>query len=273
MPSFFRIILIFIIYLCPAAGRTEECKNHLQTTINPISIDFVIRDLARLPNTKGEFETTVEYEARLRSLIGSIPTKFIVKTGIDPNQIDYDADTKILSIKSYAIDNTNTRYDDLFGYGTSTYGKIRYVRAPPIDIVISETEKDVGAYKGTNSFGANIMVRKIKRSTKVIFDRFAEYNDSLFFSSSSLAHSMLHIIVQFPDTAPGIARTMKATMQAALVIAPKAPYYAKGKVNWAAPTIQFPRDIDETLEVVIADIQCVLLTDQTGLVFAAIPTR
>lgn len=60
---------------------------------------------------------------------------------------------------------------------------------------------------------------------------------------------------------------------AAVVVTPKWPFFAKGKVSYGPPTMMRPTEIDETLEVGVVDFHCALLTNSAGKVFGAITTR
>jgi len=62
-------------------------------------------------------------------------------------------------------------------------------------------------------------------------------------------------------------------MKAAVVVAPTAPFYFENTQGaLGSITIQNPRDITQMARVVVADIRCVVITDETNYVFMAIPT-
>ena len=72
---------------------------------------------------------------------------------------------------------------------------------------------------------------------------------------------------------PEIARAAKESMKAAVVVAPTAPFYFENTQGaLGSITIQNPRDITQMARVVVADIRCVVITDETNYVFMAIPT-
>lgn len=270
------ILVVFILshLLCQGLAHAEECNAYVGKTIHPVSIDVTIATVSKLPNAKGEFESTKEYDGRLAKAKSDMPSKFIVTTLLDEKQIDYDADNKKLRIKSFAIDSINTTYDGVFGYGTQLYEKLKYSNRDNIDLVVSTNESKNGTYRGKNIFGVDVTVEKVKRTTKAVFERESAYGEDLFFPPQpSGSASRSNVIAEFPDIPPNVARKIKGSMKAAIVIVPKPPYFAKGKVSWGEPTIEAPIDIDEALEVVVADIQCVLITNQDGKVIAAIPTR
>lgn len=270
----FLFVLILSYFFCHELAHAEECTAYIGKTIHPVSIDVVIATVSNLPNAKWEFESSKDYEDRLAKAKSGTPPIFIVASPLDEKQIDYDADNKKFRIKSFAIDNINTTYDGVFGYGTLLYEKVKYSNRDNIDLVVSTVESKNGTYRAKNMFGVDVKVEKVNRTTKAVFEREAVYGEDLFFPPQPYGSaSRSNVIVEFSDTSPDVARKTKSSMKAAIVIAPKPPFYAKGKVGWGEPTLEAPIDIDETLEVVVADIKCVLITNQDGKVNVAIPTR
>lgn len=202
---------------------------------------------------KDEYETTISFQSRLSRVLKDVPTDFVLQVPLDKNYVKYNADEQLLIIDSYAVDNANIRYEGVFGYGTPFYEKIEYINSGNMDVVISSKESLIGSYWGSNAFGVKAKVNRSKRITNAVFDGVGELfdrNDYLAVVSRTQVSSL------------------KASLKAALVIVPKYPYFVCGKVPWGGPTIYSLLDIDEELNVVIADIQFVLITDSKNNVLA-----
>jgi hypothetical protein len=258
--------------LLAGTAAAQECPSYLGTKVQPQSFNVVSAQMSRLPRTKDEYETTAAFEARQTAAASALPGHFVVSTPLDMKYVEYDADARKLRIKTYAIDNTRTNYSGVFGFGSPLAGKVTF-SSENINVVVETTEKRNGSYAAKNAFGAEVQVQRVKRSTKAVFDRIGAYYENLFFDSRGYITGMPTAIAEFPDATPEFAKDFKRLTRAALVVVPKAPFYAKGPVPWGEPTATSPFEIDETLEVVIADIRCVLLVDPTGQVQGSIATR
>lgn len=272
------IALGFAVVCFSWATNTQAagCTGYAGQTVAPGTIDDLLVELAKLPSLKDEFETTKAFEARMAAATAGTEQLRIVWVPLDSKYIKYDADARKLSVQVYAMANERTDYHGVFGYGTPYDGKIKTALGTlgtNINIVVRKPEETDGSFTGQNNFGAATNVTRVKRYTQALFEREGERGEDLFFPNEAAATARKHVIVEFPETSADIAKIAKAAFKAAVVIAPKWPFYAKGKVLWGPPTIQRPTLIDESLEVAVIDFQCALLTDGTGKVFAAIDTR
>lgn len=252
-----------------APADPNGCFEYLSKNINPMTFDTLAAVLSKLPSKKDEFESTADFEKRLNKAKSKIPDKFIISIPINSNFIEYDADKRILEVRSPAIKTMGTNYDGVFGFGTDYYKEIKYWRYQNIDAVVETKSRNVGDYVGQNAFGTSTHVSRIDSLTKVVFERAGERNQSLFFN----LRPQSSMIVEFPETPPDIAKKFKFSLKSSLVIAPKQPFLVKGSGTRDAPTIQDPVDWHKTLEVIVADIQCALFTDESGWVYGVVRTR
>lgn len=268
--QFFRVSLPVLFWVSFSSANAQNiCEPYLGQTVQPLQATALWKQLASLPTVKGEYETTPAFEKRVADAISSITGPAIVEIPIQRSYITYDADSRRLDIQSYAFANGTTRYSGVFGYGTPFYEKIKYGVSDNIDIVLPSEETHDGNYMGTNAMGVKVRVTKVKRFTKVIFEREGQSGESLF--PNLIEHDSP--VLSFNDVTPDIAKKVKETSRAAIVYMPKTPYFAAGKFPWGDPTIENPKDIDETIEVAIGDIQCALFLNSSGVVYGAIPTR
>lgn len=260
---------IVAVVLAGQAQAQDVCPAYVGQTVAPVSIDTVIAAVSKVPGVKGEFETTTQFEARQAAATGGAMGRIVVAKAPDRKYFEYDADVGKLRVKSYAFDNINVDYDDVFGYGTKLYEKVKYSHLSyNLDVVMCEIEVSTGSYIGSNAFGAKARVIKKTRTTKVIFDQDASsFDESLFPSADKNA------VIGELALSPAEARRLKATMRVAFAITPKAPYFASGVKDWGNARIDNPEEVRQPISVVIADIQCGLLLDVAGKVLAAYPTR
>ena len=255
-------------------AESSRCRIYSGQKVAPVTFEAVAAIVSKLPNQKGEFESTTQFEARVAVSRNGQASTYIMQTPFDPKFATYDADAGILRVEAWAIDNITTRWSGVFGYGTPFYERVKFTDSvgENIDVVVTESKMVTGSYRASNAFGTTINVRKERRVTKAVFEREAVYGENLFFPPHPYSATQSYVIDEVPAS-PDVARHMKSTMRAALVIEPKAPFYATGKVDWGEPTLQAPTDIDESQIAIIADIQCVLILDDSGAVISSIPTR
>ncbi len=246
------------------AANAQTCDGFVGQSISPVSFDSVISSVSRLPREKDEFETTAQFEARVTAALGGILSTYIISAQFNAKYAVYDADRQMFTIKSYAIHGVNTSWGAVFGYGSTLYNKVNYSMFDDnVDLVLSSKETVVDRYKGSNAFRASATISKIDRNVRAIFDRKAKSGENLFFTTT-----IAEIAANLTN-----ARALKDSFGAAVVVKPKAPWFARGTKNWGSPTINSPRDIDENVTALIADIQCALIIDGTNTVLAAVTTR
>lgn len=276
--AIFKMLTAFAVVCGVWVANTNaaECTRYSGQTVTPGTVDDLLAELAKLPNLKDEFETTQAFETRMAAATSGAQQLRVVWVPVDSKYVTYDADARKLSVHVYALANERTDYYGVFGYGTPYDGKVKTALGTlgtNINIVLRKPEEKDGSFTGQNSFGAVTNVTRVKRSTQALFEREGARGEDLFFPNEGAAAARKRLIVEFPETPVDIAKTVKATLKAAVVVVPKWPFYAKGKVSWGPPTVQRPTLLDESLEVAVVDFQCALLTDGTGKVFAAIDTR
>ncbi|HEY5236812.1 MAG TPA: hypothetical protein VIJ62_00405 [Rhizomicrobium sp.] len=269
------------ISFTPKVWAENSCSALVGTTIAPVTIDAVIAKVSKLPLKKDEFESSDAYAARLQLAQSSLSPTYIVSIPFDPTYAIYNADEHKFEVQSYALANVLTDYTGVFGYGTPLYGQVKFAGyASPsssnLDIAVSSKEARVGTYQGSNAFGVNATIARVKKLTKTIFEREGEVGEpgeDLFFAAIPYGQKRSsNLIFEIPAD-PQQARTLKTSMKGAVVIAPKPPFFAQGKVDNGAPTIDSPRDVSETLQVVLADIKCAIVTDGQHVVLATYDTR
>ena len=252
------------------ANAQDQCSSYVGQIVAPRSFDAVAASLSKIP-TKGEFETTAAYEARKAAAIGANSNNHIItNTPEDRAAFAYDADSQKLRI-----------LDKAFGYDIGNIGmkfitsdsKIKY-STRNLDVTISETERPVGTYIGSNSFGAKARITKVDRVTKGIFDgeapsRFSDFAANYLFATTGQNKDVVGELALSPSE----AQALKPTLKLAFVVTPKDPFLIQGSHSVGETTIADPVDITNRFSILIADIQCGLVMNATNKVLAAYPTK
>lgn len=249
----------------------EACQVPVGQRITPMSIDALISKLSVSAKPRGEFETTAQYEARLQAAGSGAPQQAFVAMPIDAKYITYDADSGRFRIESYALDNKNASWE-VFYDGPNPPWPRPVGRRDYVDLVERSVERVDGTYDAGNAFGAKVTVRQVLRETVGVLDRTATGNEGLFFPHRPWRSDQSHVIAEVAVD-PASAPTWRQNLKAAALVAPKSPYIAKGIKDWGRPRFDLPKEITEQLTAVIADISCMVLTDQSDTVLVLIPTR
>lgn len=268
MGAYSKIACILVWAITVNSIAQEVCSAYLEKIIEPMQPNVLWGILAKVPNAKGEYETTATFEGRVSDAIKSLAHEVIVEIPIQRKYITYNADKQILDVQKYTFSNGITKYDGVFGYGTPFYMKIKY-GFDNIDVVFSDSDIVTGSYIGKNAMGVEIPVTKVMRNTKAIFERNAGAHEYLIPTPNKHDDP----VISWKNVTPDIAKIAKESARAAFVYIPRPPYFASGKYPRGAPTIQNPIEIDENIDVAIGDIQCALFLSASGKVFAVVPTR
>lgn len=244
----------------------QSCRALVDTRITPTPFAEAAAQIGSVALTKDEFETTAAYQARVEAARANVPSSFIIPIELNKEHTVYNADAGKFTISAsafgrYGIDWFSAFYNS----GTGITGTL----SSQIGLVVESSETPTGTYEGQNAYGAKWDIVKIERRVDAIYQGAApSYNIGLFGRDS------------FPPVSwdlpvpPENARSAKEAMRAAVVVAPTAPFYFENtQGSGGRITIQNPRDVTQVARVLVGDIQCVVITDDTNYVFLAIPTN
>ncbi len=232
--------------------------------ISPTTFEMVQRQISRLPNIKGEFESTLSFNKRLSDMLSTLPEKYFIYIPFDSKYAEYDADEQKFKIKYFAFDNRSISYYDVFGEYTQFYEKIKY-SDKNIDIVFPSKESIVGTYKAYTKSGKAVRVTRINKNTNVLFEG---PQTNLYYQDSSKSDILKEYVIAEISATPDEARLLKPLLKAVAVIVPKWPFYVKEMAPYYNPSIQNPISINEDISVIIAQIQYVLIIDAANNVLA-----
>lgn len=263
-----RALLVTALFAVATSAQAQSsCRSFEGQTIRPQSFADAARRF-RIAS-KGEFESTAQFEARRAAAIGdpSIPL-VIAKEPDDRQYFKYDADAQKLRIEQWVFKNKRmdtwsafyeAKVDELLK--PSTYNNL--------DIVISQSDSVTGTYAATNGYGAKVEVLRVARRTEAIFERSAELMELGIFPESALNQNVIGELALSPTE----AQALKPKLQLAVVVVPKPPYLVSGVHSPGKVTRENPRDITESFTILVADMQCALLTDAMHKVLGSYATK
>ncbi len=255
------LVAIPTAFMATSANAQSQCDQYVDQIIAPKTFAQAVAAL-NIPTPKGEFETTAAYQARVAGS-GETGPLIVSKQPEDRKYLEYDADRQLFAVKSYFFHNTNFPVWETFYHAKN--GVEAGITYNNIDVVISETETVTGTYESQNSYGAKATVTKITRTYEAIFDRKANYKETLFPSSD--------VTVGYFPMEISQAQSFKSQVRIAFVVSPKSPYVTRAEFSYGTTTVRNPTDVKVNATVLNADIQCALLMDASNKVLAAFATR
>lgn len=249
-----------------SAHAQSVCPTPDLLMAQPVSIKDLYDDLRSQNITKGEFETTAQFEAR-KSAIADAPS---LTVRIELEQREYDADREVFKVFIPSL-GTTPFYRD--GYHAAALKEIfgTYEYGSPVQLLAQEDKKDESEYEGTNAYGARTVVTQTSYDKFVVFDnkgrRKLASGDNLF--GENAKYETAHLLIPAPlDRAP----EMKSQITMVALIDPRAPFTFENDYR-IEPTRDLPRDLRYHYSVVFADIQCVGAFDGSGALIAHWQTR
>jgi hypothetical protein len=227
----------------------------------------VVAALSASAITKGEFETTAEYEARKASATGEVSSRYLVLTDYDPEFAVYDADREVFDISRFAWSNIVGSFDKVFpevGIIDDVYGFGLHVES-----------QSMGSYQASNSFGATVTVVKTSRTRYGIYGGLNKSGSLLwaydFAESGSYSNDTFRaegVTVPVPRS---VAPQVKDGMIIGVEYAPQSPFLAEGSDYWE-PTMKRPEEIVEQVVSLVGDIECLVIVGPDNIVLRAVPS-
>lgn len=263
------LIVVTVLMVAPSLASAQTCDSYVGKTVALNSFVAVAAALKKTPAIKGEYETTTQYEARIAAAKVTTPEVIILPGTFSAKYATYDADAGAVKIQAYALRNVNTSYTNVFGYGSTYYEKVKYSSLDNIDAVLAESEATTGTYTASNAYGAKAVVTKITRIDQALFEGEADYSKrDLFVDQKPGIDAALGSI----PMSIAEAQAFKVGGKVAFVAKPKWPFYAEGTRIYE-PKITSPTEINNVIQVIVADIQCGLVLSPASKVLAAYTTR
>ena len=262
------VVLILSSILIPSMA-VAECPASEGSTISMEKPRALFEKLQQPTITKGEFETTEQFEARKSKVSQSPISGLFVERDFLDEGAEYDADKQRYVIKEYVLG----RAPSLWSVGLGR------VKREDLDIgysnhavELSETSRAGKTYEASNAYGASVEVTTKHTETIAIFDkkkkRATNPNwQSEFKVKSERGYKFRAIGIDVPIEE---AKALKGNMRLAVFVTPREPYtFSFDHVMGAK--INRPRDLFMNYDVIVGDVSCAVITDNAGTVLKTIP--
>lgn len=253
------------------AAQEKQCGPAVGSKAQTVSINSITSTLAKTDYKRDEFESSESYRTRMNDEAAKLPASWLVAITYKAEHVSYDPDAKRLTVSSgFFLDYPNFGDYSELGYTAAFSGhKIDYKLSDNLDVIF-RTIRELGTQDGHSAFGGRVTVRRESGLTQAIFEREAEPYESIFGAPKKpeVARTVFALSLETQK-----ARELKSKLRGAVLIEPKAPYFASANVWHNKPTVATPYEVTEEFQVVIADIRCAVLMDGQGVVLATRATR
>jgi hypothetical protein len=247
----------------------NTCAQYMSKPVQGKDFNFYYQKVnsLKIPK-KDEFETTAQYKERLDKAFQSlnIPSEFFIEIPIEQKYITFDADTKLLTFSPYVINNANVYYG--YNFKDLLEPANKYF-SDAYDVQISRDVKEQGFYTAQNGFGANFQIKKQEVTYKSIFDQPKQ--------GFSLSNKPPLGIFNIDENNISIdkVKALKSKSKAYAFVSLKPPYIAK--ISSPPERVTATGRVDSTTinEVLFADIQCFIITDENnnGVISSVLDTK
>ena len=245
-------ILLAAVFGLVSVAAANACRPYIDEVVETVDFEKIENLLSKIPEKKGEFETTAELQNKFEKIVSALPESYLI--GYDLHgELNYDVENQQLLVSSYALVGSADYYDSL-GYGAPSQTSIYNQKVNAVDVVVSKKSWLTRKYRASNTLGASTTVKEYRQETRVLFEK--QHDASTFRWLSPIPMSV------------DDAKRVKKHATAAVLAVPKSPYFEKD-YGFISPTLSRPNDIKETYFVIHADIQCVFLLDDKSKVFGA----
>lgn len=284
MIRWFGMVLGLACFIPTSVALAAGCADYKDKTVASQPFAEAVALLPKI-EPKSEFETTAAYNARIAEAAKKAPSILLIERSPILKYLRYDADKGVLVVSTYAFQNEAFAWwSALSGYKDPAGQEVGYT--PVVAAVVTQKQIVVGEYEASSKMGAKVNVVNIDSETTAIFDRVRackSYGCGSLFpknkepnpyamrdATKSVEHDGIIGRISMP---PDLAKALKASAKLIFVVHPRPPYLISGKHRPFKITVDNPRDITETYDVLIADIDCGLVADQTGKVYGAYSTK
>lgn len=266
----FSAALLAVVGCCLSATAYAQvaCPRPENLIGTPMGFFEFYKEMAGPAITKGEFETTAEFEARLSEI--KRPSAALVEVVLKPERFRYDADAEAFKVYIHEID-PGSAYQ--LAYMPKELETIlgNYNYSKPVQIRTNREEADAGEYVATNAYGAETTVSESRAIEYVIFDNKGRNKlssgDDLFTERGKYETATLSIPVPRDK-----AQETKSGLRMVTYVEPKMPWAAETSYR-SKPTRQYPTDRRTTFRMAFADIKCVGVLNAEGELLAHWATR
>lgn len=291
--SFIKLSSVFIGALLvteAAAAEARVCPVKAGETVSFVSPKAAFTAVSVPVLTKGEFESSAEFEAR-KAAQGAVnvPETLMVEGTYFPDHVTYDADTERYRLNKYAWANVGSGYERASypldrAYFDSIGKDDHYASNVPIfGVGLSQERVLTGKYQASNAMGASVIVQKQDTLHFGVFDSSLPMS-KIYEEDPRLVHwetldepstdpspyydkrdAVVYLPMPLAD-----AKKLKKDFKVGFALRPKAPFTVKDTTQ-SEPTFDLPIENTNYYRILIADIQCAIITDMAGKIVKTVP--
>lgn len=239
--------------------KSALCKSYEGQQVTVTAFDSFVRGLPKYI-TKGEFETTPQFDARVAAANKNIPTgPFVIVLPTNQKYIEYDADLSLMRVQAGAFDegkfSDNTMADIKANYLTQEFRDGRTA------VPHSDSERLLQTYRAQTRLGVPFSISKY--DLKV---------NSMFVAAKKLfsyANDKYSLVMGFEVPVAQAAR-VKPTLKVALVVEPDSPFVITDTSDdERSPTLDRPSEYTYRSSIAFVKAKCSLVLDGQSKVLAA----
>lgn len=265
---------LYLSFSASSALAANVCNASIGSTVKLTEINKIIEATSGL--TKDEFETTEQFEERVRSRFSSLfPEPIILQTAYDQGSAFYYADRSSWFFTEYFASNSSWIFDEeaIKESGLQDAG-------PYASIILNAQDDVVGTYTAQNGLGAKAEIAQVdaKRIGVLEIARGAPISSTpwkvkLFDLPGTVTYTIKELSTETTSDAlplpmpPKEARMMKGKFKFAVQVEPVEPYVLTTE-QYISPRIDMPREATVHSTFIASDIQCGIVTDQDNKVLA-----
>lgn len=252
-----------------ASPEADRCTVKAGDNVTPITPQTLSKRLVGLAATKSEFESSQDFEDRKITAQQNVQPKYIVTATASSDHISYDADRERFAISKFSWANISPDLESVRGLDERPISVLTNYHG----LGLSTSETPSGTYRGSNAYGVSAEIVRLRRQTYGVFDRLPRPGENtwrLDFDKGDGAPASPHTGGIFLDASRSDAQALKANIRFAVELAPRPPFVVRGSRRFE-PRIDRPTDIDETTEIFVGKVGCLIVIDSSGTVLRTVP--
>ena len=239
-------------------AKSDLCKRYIGAVVTPTTFDALVQGVPKIA-AKGEYETTVEYEARKSAALSRAPSGLsVLVVPTDRDYAQYVSDDQTLFVQAGAFQPGE--YSPNAKAVIAAWSALGDETPKGIGLFIAAKERVLRTYNAQNGFGATFRVSVIDRDTKALHLTTKGLFPFAKWKSSPIMGLDLPLV-----KAPQVRQTFKV----ALVLKPVAPYVRSDFFDEAPPTADNPEKANDRVTLLVAEPKCGLVLDSTMHVLAS----
>ncbi|MBF0235863.1 MAG: hypothetical protein HQK65_22945 [Desulfamplus sp.] len=275
---FFIVQLIFFAIISPILSYSIAEVVQVGDTIEFVNINNYIDHFSSIDMKKNEFETTIEYNKRIKNAVDKVNLKgVLIETTKDLNQLKYDAENQRFYFNSYFFSNTTYTFVVQALKNSGQFEKLIVSDQVAYLSVGPTGTKSLGTYQAQNAMGANFTIQK-GVAHRVFLVSYRDFDNKFNFlqtvivlDEGRIGDSVTEREIAYLNIERERAKNIKEKLKTGVMVDLVYPYYVSGEYK-ITPTSTNPRDVLVTSDNFIVNFKCGFITDSKGKVLKVVET-